>query len=94
VQTAASGASATGVAAFGAAGTVAASGAPSGASGDLSRADAEATVEYLPPRELKRRIDALRKQMKETAARLEFERASELRDEMLELEKRLVEMGG
>jgi excinuclease ABC subunit B len=52
---------------------------------------AEEGGEYLSPRDLNRRIEKLRKEMKEAAAKLEFEKAAELRDRLLALEKKLLE---
>jgi len=49
---------------------------------------AEAEEEYLSARELARRVAALRKEMKEAAAALEFERAAELRDRIQRLQER------
>jgi excinuclease ABC subunit B len=47
----------------------------------------EAPGPYHSPKELEEQIKTLRKQMKDAAARLEFERASELRDRIHELER-------
>ncbi len=58
---------------------------------DVADAAAEAPAEYLSPREYKRKIERLRKQMKDAAGKLEFERAAQLRDEILRLEKQYLE---
>lgn len=56
---------------------------------------AEAPTEYggkpMSPKEMQRRIEKLRKEMLDAAAKLDFERAAKLRDEMLQLEKRLLQ---
>ncbi len=49
---------------------------------------AEGQTEYLNPDELKKQIVTVKEQMLEAAADLDFERAAELRDQMLALEKR------
>ena len=49
---------------------------------------AEGQTEYLNPDELKKQIATVKEQMLEAAADLDFERAAELRDQMLALEKR------
>ncbi len=49
---------------------------------------AEGEEEYRTPRELKREIKRLKEEMLKAAADLEFEKAAELRDRMLALEKR------
>ncbi|WP_029913760.1 excinuclease ABC subunit UvrB [Pelobacter seleniigenes] len=49
---------------------------------------AEGQAEYLHPDELKKQIATVKEQMLEAAADLDFERAAELRDQMLVLEKR------
>ena len=49
---------------------------------------AEGEEEYRTPRELKREIERLKEEMLKAAADLEFEKAAELRDRMLALEKR------
>ncbi len=49
---------------------------------------AEGQGEYLNPDELKKQIVTVKEQMLEAAADLDFERAAELRDQMLALEKR------
>ncbi len=48
---------------------------------------AEAAAEYISPDELKKQIGVTKQQMLEAAANLDFERAAELRDQMLALEK-------
>jgi excinuclease ABC subunit B len=55
---------------------------------------AEGETEYLSPREIKRRIDRLRKEMLDAAAKLDFEKAARLRDELFDLEKRYLETAG
>ena len=52
---------------------------------------AEDVAEYLSPKEIKRRIERLRKQMKTAASALEFEKAAKLRDELFDLEKKYME---
>jgi excinuclease ABC subunit B len=52
---------------------------------------ADSETEYLSAKEIKRRIELLRKQMQEAAAKLEFEEAAKLRDELFDLEKRYLE---
>ena len=52
---------------------------------------AEEMSEYLSAKEIKRRMDSLRKRMQEAAAKLEFEEAARLRDELFQLEKRFLE---
>ncbi len=49
---------------------------------------AEAPAEYIPVSEIPKRVAALRREMREAAAALEFERAAELRDEIQRLEER------
>ncbi len=51
---------------------------------------AEGEAEYLSPKECKRRIEDVRKRMLEAAARLDFEAAARLRDELFELERRFL----
>ena len=53
---------------------------------------AEADAEYRSPQQLREEIAALKEQMLEAAADLDFEKAAELRDRMLELEKRELEL--
>jgi len=48
-------------------------------------------VEDIPPREIPRLVQQLRKEMKEAARLLEFERAALLRDLVIELEGRRAE---
>jgi len=50
-----------------------------------------ADVEYVPRRELERRIEALKKEMRQAASALEFERAARLRDQMLDLQKKILD---
>ena len=55
---------------------------------------AEGTADYeaaLTPRECKRRIDKLRKNMLAAAHDLDFEKAAKLRDDLFKLEKRMLE---
>jgi excinuclease ABC subunit B len=52
------------------------------------------TEEQLTSSQLKSRIDKLRKQMLTYASELEFEKASKLRDEIRQLEARVLEVGG
>ncbi len=51
---------------------------------------AETSAGHFSTRELQRRIAALRKEMTEAAGRLDFEAAARLRDEMFDLEKKLL----
>jgi excinuclease ABC subunit B len=51
----------------------------------------ELEVAYGDPSQLHRRIVVLKKEMKAAAAKLEFEHAAELRDQIMKLEKQLVE---
>ena len=51
----------------------------------------ELEAEYLSPQELLQRISELKRQMKEAASRLEFERAAELRDRIKALEELLLQ---
>jgi len=55
---------------------------------------AEEEGEYRSPKELKKEIERLRKEMLAAAAELEFEKAAELRDRMVELEKRELAVRG
>jgi excinuclease ABC subunit B len=54
---------------------------------------AEGQAEYLPPHILERKIKKLRKEMKAAAERLEFERAAEIRDRIIQLERMELEVG-
>ncbi|WP_303721329.1 excinuclease ABC subunit UvrB [Malonomonas rubra] len=56
--------------------------------------DAEESATYGDPDELKKQIAVLKEQMIEAAADLDFERAAELRDQMLALEKRELALRG
>jgi excinuclease ABC subunit B len=47
---------------------------------------------YLSPKEIPKMIEKLKKEMKEAASRLEFERAAELRDKIHELEETELKM--
>ena len=53
---------------------------------------AEDKAEYLSPDDLKKQIATIKEQMLEAAADLDFERAAELRDQMLSLEKQELRM--
>ncbi len=53
---------------------------------DLPAAVGEAAGEYVPLAEIPRRVAALRREMREAAAALEFERAADLRDEIQRLQ--------
>ncbi len=53
---------------------------------------AERAASYGSPREIRREIESLARAMREAAARLEFEKAAELRDRMKELERIELEM--
>ncbi|SHJ06475.1 Excinuclease ABC subunit B [Malonomonas rubra DSM 5091] len=55
---------------------------------------AEGEAAYSDPDELKKQVATLKEQMLEAAADLDFERAAELRDQMLELEKRELALRG
>ena len=55
---------------------------------------AEPGAEYVAPAEIPGRVAALRKQMREAAAALEFERAAELRDEIQRLQTLELELRG
>jgi excinuclease ABC subunit B len=48
---------------------------------------------YVSPKDIPKMIEKLRKEMKEAAGRLEFERAAELRDKIHELEETELKMG-
>jgi excinuclease ABC subunit B len=55
---------------------------------------AESPEEYgrpMSPKEMTKRIEKLRKEMLDAAGKLDFEKAAKLRDEMLQLEKRLLQ---
>jgi excinuclease ABC subunit B len=58
---------------------------------DYTRISEEKAV-YLSPEKRKRRMEELEKQMKEAARNLEFEKAAALRDELVQLKKRELEM--
>jgi excinuclease ABC subunit B len=47
---------------------------------------------YVSPKEIPKMIEKLKKEMKEAASRLEFERAAELRDKIHELEEMELKM--
>ncbi len=51
---------------------------------------AESEGEYLSRAELEKRIDQLKKDMRQAASRLEFEEAARLRDQMLALKRKIV----
>ncbi len=53
---------------------------------------AEPQAAYLHPKEIQKRVKRLRREMKKAAERLEFERAAELRDAIIELERRELEV--
>jgi len=55
---------------------------------------AEEEEPYLPPTELRKIVDGLRKEMREAAERLEFERAAEIRDRIHRLEAQELRTGG
>ena len=55
---------------------------------------AEEEAEYITPKEYKRRVTRLKKQMLDAASKLEFEKAAKLRDELFKLEKRYLEAAG
>jgi excinuclease ABC subunit B len=48
---------------------------------------AESIASYRDPKRLRQQIRKLRREMRQAADRLEFERAAELRDEIIELER-------
>ena len=54
---------------------------------------AETPDVYVSDEDFNKTITKLRKQMKDAAARLEFEQAAQYRDRLLELERRKVELG-
>jgi len=54
---------------------------------------AEDSEEYLSRAELEKRIDKVKKDMRQAASQLEFEEAARLRDKMLALQKKLIDMG-
>jgi hypothetical protein len=54
---------------------------------------AEENAQYLAAAEVPKLIERLRKEMQEAAARLEFERAAELRDQILYYEEQLRQGG-
>jgi len=58
-----------------------------------ARAAEEAAPYLLSPRELEREIERLRREMKKAADRMDFERAAELRDRVLAMERQLLEAG-
>ena len=60
---------------------------------EAARAAEEAAPYLLSPRELEREIGRLRREMKKAADRMDFERAAELRDRMLAMERQLLETG-
>jgi len=66
--------------------------------GELDYADipivAESEAEYVPLAQIPGRVAALRKEMREAAAALEFERAAELRDDIQRLQTRELELRG
>jgi excinuclease ABC subunit B len=55
---------------------------------------AEEEAEYYTPGEIRKKIGRLKEQMLKAAGDLEFEKAAELRDKMLALEKRELELRG
>ncbi len=55
---------------------------------------AEQEAEYITPKEYKRRVTRLKKQMLDAASKLEFEKAAKLRDELFTLEKKYLETMG
>ncbi len=55
---------------------------------------AEEAAPYLPPKEVRKQVAALRKEMREAAEKLEFERAAELRDRIHRLETQELALGG
>ncbi|MFQ5458530.1 MAG: excinuclease ABC subunit UvrB [Myxococcota bacterium] len=55
---------------------------------------AEAEEAYLPPAEVRKAVTALRKEMREAAGKLEFERAAALRDRIRKLETEELRAGG
>ncbi len=59
---------------------------------DYTRISEEKSV-YLSPEKRKKRMEELEKLMKEAAGNLEFEKAAALRDELVKLKKRELEMG-
>jgi len=59
---------------------------------DYTRISEEKVV-YLSPEKRKKKMEELEKLMKESARNLEFEKAARLRDELVQLKKRELEMG-
>jgi excinuclease ABC subunit B len=59
---------------------------------DYTRISEEKAV-YLSPEVRKKKMEELEKLMKEAARNLEFEKAARLRDELVKLKKRELEMG-
>jgi len=57
-------------------------------------AAAEEATPYLAPKEVRKAVAALRKEMREAAVKLEFERAAELRDRIHGLEVQELALGG
>ncbi len=55
---------------------------------------AEEEAPYLPPKEVRKQVATLRREMREAAEKLEFERAAELRDRIHRLEVRELAVGG
>ncbi len=55
---------------------------------------AESEEPYLPPDKVRRTVEALRKEMREAAAKLEFERAAGLRDRIRKIETQELSAGG
>jgi excinuclease ABC subunit B len=56
------------------------------------RVDRQKPEKRLSKHEMAKRVEALKQGMSEAAKKLEFERAASLRDEMLELEKQILEI--
>lgn len=54
----------------------------------------EADEEYIPPHEIPRIVESLKKEMERAAKELDFEKAAELRDRIRELEDRELAFGG
>ncbi|MBI2426111.1 MAG: excinuclease ABC subunit UvrB [Candidatus Hydrogenedentes bacterium] len=54
---------------------------------------AESQAEYLADGDLEKRIKELQKKMKTAASQMDFEKAADFRDQMLALERKIIEMG-
>ena len=64
-----------------------------GARGGRSSGAGERSIDSLTPKEVQRELERIRKEMREAARLLEFERAAVLRDVLIDLETRRIEGG-